>query len=209
MKMKQSEALLWARKIARIIRSGADRVGKTRIKDQGLMATLSIMLAARSQNSEALNPAIEEIVLFGSAARPDNPGAWVDDIDLMMFDNGFYSNILSVEPMGRRMEKDSGSLFLQENLTMLLKGWFQFSESDQEVREILEIPLVDLHVLPIAIFTDKDRQRAITSKHHDPQFFENAFSAMRRFDPATEQFVPVDLDYFQHRRPADNPLWTH
>lgn len=196
--MKQSEALQWAKKIAQLIHSGSRKIERTTIKDQGLMATMSIMAAAQNQDIDALRPNIQEIVLFGSVARSADPDAEVGDIDLMVFDAGFYSNFISVE-LGEPMDADSGNEFLRRNLELLLEGWFGFSLADVNVQEVLEIPDVDLHVLPIAIFSDPHRQRAIASKHHDPHFLENAFSCMMRFDQATERFVPVDLNHLKGR----------
>lgn len=204
--MKRTEALEWAEKIAWLICSGSNQVGKTAVGKQSLMGMLSVMVALEKQDAHAFNPKVEEIVLFGSAAQVDDSDE-VGDLDLMIFDNGFYSNILSVES-GDKLTLDSGAKFLRDNLTRLLEGWFGFSRDDPAIREILEVPLVDLHVLPITVFTDPSRRREIAAKHRDPDFFENASSAMMRFNKTAGKFVPVSIGYFEQRR-SDDQIRMH
>ncbi len=204
--MKRKEAIEWAEKIASLIHSGSNRVGRTTVGNQSLMGMLSVMVAAKDRDADAFDPSIEEIILFGSAAQVGDHDE-VGDLDLMIFDKGFYSNILSVES-GDGLSWDSGIGFLRDNLTQLFEGWFGFSKDDPAIRELLETPLVDLHVLPITVFTDPSRRREIAAKHHDPKFFENAFSSMLRFDRTDGKFVPVDLAYFEHRSSGDQ-IWTH
>ncbi|MAG12436.1 hypothetical protein CL630_01340 [bacterium] len=195
--MKRTEALEWAEKIAQLILSGSRQVERTSATNQTIMGTLSIMSAMKNKDTEALDPSIVEIILFGSTAK-SNDSDEVGDIDLMVFDRGFYSNVLSVE-FTKGLTGDSSNAFLRDNLTRLSEGWFGFSRNDLDIRDLLEMPLVDLHVLPIAIFADSDRRRKIAEKHHDPRFFENAFSSMMRFDAREGKFAPAGLEYFEQR----------
>lgn len=199
--MRHEEAMDCARRIANLILRGARNTGRTLVREQPLMAALSIMAAAEHKDVDAFDPAVQEIVLFGSTARGESDPS---DIDLMLFDKGFYSNVLSFEPTEGMSSKTDWYHKLQENLKLLFEGWFGFTEDSlPEVRPILDETLVDLHVLPTAIFTNPVRREEIAAKHFDPRFFQNAFSSMQRFDPATHDFVPVDLGYFERKYNAD------
>ena len=126
--MKRTEALEWAEKIAQLILSGSRQVERTSATNQTIMGTLSIMSAMKNKDTEALDPSIVEIILFGSTAK-SNDSDEVGDIDLMVFDRGFYSNVLSVE-FTKGLTGDSSNAFLRDNLTRLSEGWFGFSRND-------------------------------------------------------------------------------
>lgn len=199
--MNYGQAISYAREITYLLLRGAGQIARKSIREQSLMGGLSVMIAAQNHDIDALDPTIQEIVLFGSTARGDStPG----DIDLMMFDKGFYSNALSFEPneATRSPRKSDWYGSLKENLPLVLEGWFGFRPDDPEMKSIEE-PLVDLHVLPIAVFTDPIRRREIAAKHSDPRFFQNAFSSMRRFDPVTRDFIPAGLEYFEGKYGVD------
>ncbi len=181
-----------ATRIAQLLTSRSKLVGKATVRDQTLMGSLSIAVAARNLDHEALNPLFQEILLFGSVAEgKENPS----DVDLMVFDHGFYSNVLTPSS-SRKMNAHYGKL--SNNLHTLLYGWFGLDEASEEVLEISECA-VDLLALPIDIFTDKHMLECMARNQPDPDFFPNAFSNMMRFNPTTESFEKVDLSYFEQK----------
>ena len=177
--MDLSEARKKAAEIAQLLLDGAQLIGKRRLCDQSLFATLSVSMAAKKRDINALDPGIKEVILFGSTAR-NEPGP--GDIDLMVLDSGFYSNILC--PEMARVRNRYG--MLEDNLERML-DWFDFPTWTQEW---LAIP-VDLHVLPVKVITEMSVRSRIARQHRDPQFFENAFSKIERYDAATRSFVPT------------------
>lgn len=203
--MDHGKAMEHATSIAKLLRRGAQQVGRSSIRDQGLFGWLSVHLAAQQDNLDdkiaSFDPTIHEIILFGSVARGKNePG----DIDLMVFDRGFYSNALSFEPseMPTPMQRDwYGNL--RENLALLIEGWFGMNRKEPGVAAVLKDTIVDLHVLPLQMFSNALLRRHIASKHRDSNFFQNAFAQMQRFDPEKNGFVPVDLGYFETLCKAD------
>lgn len=199
--MQRLEALEQATKIAMLILRESRNVTRTTLGNQSLMGHLSFMVATKDRDFEAATGEIVEIVLFGSVASSDND-THVGDIDLMVFDKGFYSNILGVEHAERRSTRGSGGFRLRNTLRDLFTGWFSFSENDPEIEAVFKGQPVDLHVLPIQMFIDQDRRRKIAASHHDPKFFENAFASMMRLDQAIGQFVPVDITYFEQVLPT-------
>ncbi len=195
--MKRDRAFELATAIAELIFKGARAVGGRTVGEQALMATLSVSHATHTRSVEAMNPAIDEVLLFGSTARGAvEPG----DLDLIVLDHGFYSNLLCP-----REGQDDLYQALDQNLYILCEGWFGYNANEhQEYGEIVdglatEATKVDLHVLPLAIFTDPVQRRQIAAMHKDPQFFQKAFSRLQRYDRETRAFVPVDLSYFAEK----------
>lgn len=182
--------LEFATKIARLLMSRSHLLSQSTVRDQGLMGTLSVMLAAESRKPEALFPEFQDIVLFGSIAEGcEDP----HDVDLMVFDQGFYSNVLSLKK-GKYAQYGG----LEGNLRSLLVDWFGFTDSDEEVMDTFACK-VDLLVLPTDIFTVPQVFYRIAEQQSDPEFFQNAFLNMMRFNPATGDFEKIDLKYFEDK----------
>lgn len=196
----REQALELAVKVVKLLKEGSRYLRESSIlslQSSSLMATLSVMSAASSRKVSALDPSICEIILFGSATEEGKiPG----DLDLMIFDQGFYSDVLmsSTRPqiygMGNRVET---------NFLSLLTGWFGFNENMPEVHDVLKETNVDLLVLPLSVFTDHMRRQEIASHQYDPEFFQNAFASMMRFEDVIGQFVEVDLAYFEEKYHTD------
>jgi hypothetical protein len=193
--MELNKTLTTATTIANLLMRESARLGACAVRDLPLMGTLSIISAAKTGDFAAFDPKIKEIILFGSTARGENdPG----DIDLMVFDNGFYSNVIGFEP-GEQNDGENYSSWggqLQENLTAILEGWFGYGGSN--VRQFDDV-LVDLQILPIAILTDPVKRGEVSKKHFDPRFFENAFSTILRFDESETKFVPTTLEELEQK----------
>lgn len=199
--MKLNQTLETATAIAHLLMLGSTELGRCCIKNLPLMGALSIISAGKSGDHNAFDPKIKEIILFGSTARGENePG----DIDLMVFDNGFYSNILGFEP-GEQVDGEFSSSWggqLQENLHALLEGWFGYEGS--AVSQFNDV-CVDLQVLPITILTDPVKRGEVGKKHFDPCFFENAFSVILRFDKSEMKFVRTTLEELEQKYQALTP----
>jgi hypothetical protein len=188
-----SKALETATAVARFLLAQSHRVGNSSLKGQSLMGILSVMVAAEKRDHEALNPIFHEILLFGSTARgEETPG----DIDMIAFDTGFYSNIL------RETQYGKGSL--RGTISRLIEGWFPHdAQADFGEKLPSESLPVDLLVLPLKGLTDRKERRIIVSKQSDPQFFQNAFSCIWRFEidqgPYLGTFVKTDISYFEEK----------
>jgi hypothetical protein len=223
-KIRPDTAIERARQIAMLLVRGACEISRRKPEDRSDMATLSILAAMRKRNKQALDPMIREIILCGSSVRlkdkmdedkeKDKEKAdeakidlnriyEVGDIDLMLIDNGFYSNILSFDPMERLEAGFDQYLNLRGNLSAILISWFEFTSEDPAVYMALFESLVDLHVLPLAFFTDKRRRHKIAARHKDTQFFQNSFQFMMRFDFVKKKFVKTDLAYFEKKYECD------
>lgn len=188
--MTHDEMLQKATLIATLLCRHARNLACTNVNDVPLMASVSISYAAANRDVKALDPRFKEILLFGSTARGKaEPG----DIDMMVFDSGFYSNIIDFEP-SEKNPLDVGpfgswSGVIQENLEILLDGWFNCYDECYQFYDVL----VDLQILPITIITNPEMRRAIGMKHADTNFFTNAFSTILRFDEGNGKFVPTTL----------------
>lgn len=186
--MTNSEAIQYALDTANTLHMCARAVGSTTVAEQTLMGSLSVMLATREMDFEAMDPSIRELILFGSTARGDeNP----DDIDMMLFDSGFYSNVILTSSVRSTYEGVEG------NFEKLLTGWFGFDEDHTGV--LPSNMSVDLLVLPEQIFTDVQRFLEIANKQTDPNFFKKAFSKMQRYDAFAKKFIEIDLTYFEQK----------
>lgn len=210
--MTYVKALEVAVEIARLIHGGARRLSRTPMGELPLMVMLPMIDVAAGAPVGHMDPSVKELLLFGSAARGE---AVIHDVDLMMFDGGFYSEHFPVHPHLLHHERDAYSRLwhdgrdaysrLRRNLRRLMEDWFGISpgcaESGAEV-EALMTP-VDLHVLPIAFFTNRILCEAIAQAHRDLHFFQNAFSNVLRYDEALAEFVPVGLEYFEKKYGCD------
>jgi hypothetical protein len=195
-------ALEFAARIAKFLINGGRQIGLCATGDllkgkHGLMTALSVMSASCSQDVGALNPHFLEVILFGSAAED---GKIPNDVDLMVIDEGFYSNILAYN--GRTSLYRRGGA-AEANLIRLASGWFGLDENEPEMREVLDETNVDVVVLPVSVFTDVSRRCEISRRQPDPDFFDNAFRHMMRFDEDSGQFVRVDLAYFEEKYAID------
>ncbi|MDO8584673.1 MAG: nucleotidyltransferase domain-containing protein [bacterium] len=185
--MKHSASLKNAVEIARIITIGQRKLGMTAVKDLSLFAMLPLLtLKENVSDINTLDPRINEILLFGSVARGEGE---VGDIDLMVFDGGFYSNFFLSR--GEDEKKDAYGC-LRGNLELLLTGWFDLNADDPDVVTALKHP-VDLHVLPISILTSRAKRGEVGRMHKDPKFFQHAFAHVLRYDERTNAFVRIDI----------------
>lgn len=170
------------------------------IKNLGLGSWMSIVKLASEFKSEAENidfeclvPKIHEIILYGSLATEEEyPG----DIDLIIIDNGHFSEYFHAHP---HADLDA-YLELSENLELLVDMWFGISEEklSEEILEGTGIK-VDLHVLPINLLTSLDYRKKISAEHSDPDFFQNAFHRSMRFNFDLRKFEPLTLEYLEKR----------
>ena len=135
---------------------------------------------------------ISEILIFGSVARAGDHE--VGDIDFMILDDGYFSSNFV-----------SGCLTADwyDNLTENLEELIMYclNCSFEETQEILKGIGTDLHVLPLDMLKVDPLRKEIAEKHHDPRFLQNAFSSLLRFDG--NEFVPVDISYFEAKYGAD------
>ena len=133
--MNTQQALDHAKMVAQILTEGSKWVNSTSPSGQNPMGKLSIMMAGQSGDYKALDATFHDIIVFGSAAKDDGDP---DDVDMMVFDQGFYSNVL--------LSKGKGAYGgLRRNINMLMLGWFCFGEGGSKFQGILNGPLVDLH----------------------------------------------------------------
>lgn len=188
--MEKNGALQRAARVARLIRRGQHMLSRTAVKDLPLLALLPLF-SMKEKGVEIIDPTIEDILLFGSAARGDST---VGDIDMMIIDRGFYSTFFG------RKSGEAGLdwyLSLTNNLEMLLTGWFGLRREDAEVQEVLGTTKVDLHVLPVDLFRSPEKRAEIAGLHSDSSFFRNALSDVRRFEGG--EFIPTNLSYFEEK----------
>ncbi|HLD26116.1 MAG TPA: hypothetical protein VJC05_03685 [Candidatus Andersenbacteria bacterium] len=196
----RANALEQATTTARTLFEGASRLGKRSLNQAPLLAWLPFLKlgadARQGKDSDvnACNPAICEILLFGSLATQTED---VGDVDLMVLDNGFYS-MLFMDQCDRKKSllPDSKDQGLQDNLGLLLEGYMGYD--DDLINRLSPIP-TDLHVLPHTVVTDEALRAEVARQHRDPQFFENAFKCMMRYDRTLREFVPTTLAELQER----------
>lgn len=192
-----SDFLGKAEKLASMIFQKSYEISRKPMKDVSLGSMLSILNFCHSEEggSTSIVPKIHEIILFGSVATGEkNPG----DIDLMVLDNGHFSNFFPCMAEDRPVDAYED---LGENLVWLMEGWFNVS--GKHIHEILEDTEVDLHVLPINFLKSQDIRRKITSKHKDPEFFKNALRKALRFDTGMNKFIPVSVEYLEEKYHCD------
>jgi hypothetical protein len=146
------------------------------------MAWIPLLGLASGGRAEEACPVLEEILIFGSVTDPER--RTVGDLDMMLLDNGYFSRVFQAMKSGATY----GSL--KNNFYFLEEGWFRRCPIGDNPKAS---PPVDLHVLPATVLTDETVRAAIGEKQTDPQFFENAFSRLLRFDSESGQFVPTTL----------------
>lgn len=203
--MKHDQMLQKAELIARTLHCCSCDLEQKHIGKVPLMAYTSISQAFQNQGMKGLNARFKEILLFGSTARGE---VEPNDIDMMVFDGGFYSNIIDFEP-SKKTSFDAGSHsswggIIEGTLNFLLTEWFGCRNEDVHFDEVL----VDLHVLPITIITNPELRRSIGEKHADKNFFTNAFSTILRFDEGLGKFVPTTLREMEEKHQADKVALT-
>jgi hypothetical protein len=179
-RMNQSQALEYATEIARLLVQGATRINKTSVGHLSILARLSVSRAAQLQDVQGLDPSFQEIIVFGSAARE---GSMPEDIDMMIFDTGFYSRVLcKQQPYGS----------LKGNLQRLAL-WFDREFENHDYEDVL----VDLLLFPLSVLEEASMRRVACREQKDPDFFKNAMSDIYRFDFEKGEFVKTDITYFE------------
>ena len=200
MTITREELLSKAEQLADIIHSGVAKIHRTSVKDVALGSMLSLVRlgsearegAIEEEHLLSLVPKVYEIILYGSVAAGK---AEPSDIDLMIIDNGHFSDFLSCN----RDEHHTDDLYgdLRENLYWLMGGWFEVYE--EQVEELLGDTEVDLHVLPLRLLTNTDFRTKMAEKHRDPNFFKNALGEAMRFSRFTGKFEPFTLKYLENQ----------
>lgn len=152
--------------------------------------------SATEEHAAAIVPEIYEIILFGSvAAGAENPS----DIDLMIIDNGHFSDFFPCNT--DKYHTEDAYQDLGDNLAWLMSGWFDVSE--EQVHTILGDTEVDLHVLPLRFLKSENARAVIAAKHKDPNFFRNVFGTALRFNRVTNEFEPFTLEYLEDHYRCD------
>jgi hypothetical protein len=198
--MKLEQATSLATTIARLLMCGSRGLGRTTLRDLGAWASYAFQVAADRLDVRAINPQIREILIFGSVARGQ---AEVGDIDLIVFDDGFYSGVLKTT----EADKHTGctpDLYacISGNLRSMLLDFFLFTEEDRGVESAVSAN-TDLHVLPITLLTEPMVRKDYDARHRDPKFFDNAFSNLLRFDIATDRFQSVTIEALRTKYRAE------
>ncbi len=196
---KKAELLSKAEQLASLIFDKLYELRRKPMKDVGLGSLLSffklqadIKEGLKKVDLSTIEPKIYEIILFGSVAEDkENP----TDIDLMVFDNGHFSNFFPCMTSGHHM--DDWYEDLLENFQWLMGGWFDVHED--QLQQILGSVKVDLHILPIRFFQSKELRVEVAKKHKDPNFFKNALGKAMRFNRSTRQFEPLTFEYLEKR----------
>lgn len=192
--MKRIIAIEKAAKIATLVNAGIEKIKKSKIKNLPLLAMLPLLkLQSDVQEGKELSldsmvPHIFDILIFGSVA---NSNEEVNDIDMMIIDNGVMSNFLECDCAKEDWYKE-----LSDNLEVLLGGWFDYE--GKEINNLIATP-VDLHVFPVQMFKDGKIRTDIQAKHKDPEFLKNCFDHMLRYDKSQHAFVSTDIAYFEKR----------
>jgi hypothetical protein len=182
--MLQSKALELATRFAQLLIEGSERLTSQPEERLTPRAARRIAVLKESKDAEALDPTIQEIVLFGVPDTHQDSTACTNGIKLMMFDKGFYSDGMSFESKERP---------LRGNLRPLLEDWFGFMPGPAATDARLET-LAGLYVLPVRFFSDE-------------HFPHHALGTLMRFDRNTERFIPTDFAYFEEK--YDKTLALH
>lgn len=181
--MTREYALEQAKKILRTIFEGCQGLKNTPFINLPLLSTAAVYNALLATQKN-LVPEIFEYCIFGSTARDAAPEP--NDIDLILFDNDFFSPFFSVD-----CAKEDWYLTLTGNLQQLLEGFLGLSS-----QPFGDIP-VDIHILPLNFFFDTILRKEVASHHKDPDFLEHCFSAMLRYEPTTGELMPIGVEYFE------------
>lgn len=189
--MKKIDAINKAIDIAKLITTGVIKLNNTPKKDLPLLANLPLIKIGsdlnngKEPNLEHLTPKVFEILIFGSTANKKNDE--VGDLDLIVFDNGFFSDFFT-----SKKENDMYAN-LSENLELMLNGWLGYDMNT--ISYLFENDDIDLHVLPLQMLKSNELRKQLASNHHDPLFFENAFSSIMRYNYLSKTFVSTDIDF--------------
>ena len=126
---------------------------------------------------------------------------------MIIIDNGKISPCFEMD-----CQEEDWYLGLRGNLQQLLNeniyDYFLydnevFSKTDRLLYKLIANDLrVDLHILPLKFFKNKDYRQEVMKKHKDPNFFKNCFSPILRLRNG-KQFVPVDVSYFEYKYRCD------
>ena len=196
--MKREEALALAVKIGKLIMSGTKNLSRLPLR-KILALPHPSLYKDLGWFSEDLKPKVHEILLFGPATFDD--ASDLDGLDLIMLDNGFYSQIF-------QNEFETGVLYrghlyrsAKENLKNLLENWFVYD--DFYTAEIC-MEKVALHIFPLSILGDDEERRRLSEQRRNLDFFRYIFSSTLRFELDGDQTLRrVDLGYFGRRYRAD------
>ena len=142
---------------------------------------------------------IFEIILFGSTTRKCDD-EFVDDVDLLIIDNGVLSSTFLI-----KIDDDEDYYYyLRDNINFFAQMLFEddllklTDEQDGFAYDLFNENYVDLHVLPLKFFRNKNYREEVKKRHHDPMFFQNLFSTAMRWR-IRKQFVPTDVSYFERK----------
>jgi predicted nucleotidyltransferase len=146
---------------------------------------------------------IYDYLVFGSTARKCDSET-VGDLDMLIIDNGQISQYFEYGS-----EIDDCYSILSNNLKNVILEMIGYNSPEINYRasdffrKLYDEDLsVDLHILPLRFFKDKQYRAEVSAKHGDPNFFKNCFSSILRFRNG-EQFVPVGVSYFEHKYKCD------
>ena len=133
-----------------------------------------------------------EIILFGSVATDKEEP---NDIDLMVFEDGSFSEIISSHLYTEEDYADEYST-LGDNFQKIIEC---VVIPDKETRKMLEETPVDLHVLSREFFQSAQYRKTLAKKHKDPNFFQNAFKSAMRFDQSEGKFKPLKMSELEEK----------
>lgn len=198
MSEKRESFLRKAEQLASLIFEKMYELRSKPMKDVGLGSLLSIIKLkadvdegkGMEESLSSLAPKIYEVILFGSVAAGKKEPS---DIDLIVLDNGHFSNFFPC--MTAEHHTEDAYEDLEDNLLWLMDGWFSVSEL--QLQEILRDTTVDLHVLPLKLLRSPELRREIAEKHQDPNFLKNAFGTALRFDRFNRSFKPLTIEYLE------------
>ena len=195
--MNHQDAMIHATTIARLLYTEACGMISTPTRNLTKYGRYSIERAKAARDGEALNPRIDEIIIFGSILDTETE---VTEINMFAIDHGFYSGTLLNKALTETMPED-----IHGNLMRMLKLWF-FNQNKVYAKSDIEIVLstqVNLTVLPVRFLTNSGLREMILSNQLDPAFCRRAFRRMMRFDPDSGRFVAISLEYLERRFGAD------
>jgi len=189
--MKRIEALRLAERIGSVIASFP--------RQHEIITAYNKIVDRSCDNPENNGLRWHEILIFGSTVRKCDDEK-VGDLDMMIIDNGVVSS--QYEHIIQNEEDEEDWYFgLKSNLNRLLESEEKsYNKGLQSLLADLEEkrPSIDLHILPLKLFKDKEFRMEVLSKHKDPNFFKNCFSSIMRLRNG-KQFVPVDVSYFEYK----------
>ena len=186
--MKRIEALKKAEEISKIVKNNAHLLRECNYDDDGW------------HFNSGKKMKIFEVILFGSTTRKcDNE--IVDDIDLLIIDNGVYSAECALSENDDSVDfyhclSDNFSNFAERITENHADAVADYSYED--FLNLIYWTDVDMHVLPLKFFRNKKFREEVKARHHDLDFFKNVFATAMRWR-MEKQFVPVDVSYFERK----------